>query len=153
MFIPRFVKVLCHLEEFNTHFFRASPKSSWLCWRWLAELAQGCCRRTQGARPAPGPKALLAAPVSCGPAPTQQQGTGPSVFAWVILNAFKMRCLNSLNVPVMVSLLLQVQFMEIRAYLYQNIRPLLTEIPVTRWNKGLVSFFALPSTASQREQL
>ena len=108
------------------------------------KAAQGRCRRTQAASPAPGPKALVAAPVSGGPAPTQQQGTAPSVFAWVTLNAFEMRCLNSLNGPTVVfftaSVYIQGWFTETRAHLYQNTRLLLTELPVARWNKDLISF-------------
>lgn len=73
-FTPRFVKVLCHLEEFERHFpvplLRARG-----CPVLAAKAAQGCPRRSQALRPGPEPKPLLAAPLSGVPAPAQHQGT------------------------------------------------------------------------------
>lgn len=45
------------------------------------KATQGHCRKTQAVCPVPGPKPLLAAPVSGDLAPTQQRGTAPGAFA------------------------------------------------------------------------
>lgn len=128
VFFPIFLKVLCHLEEFNTRSPvppQRAPGSTGAGWQSL----QGGCRKTWAASPVLGPKAFLAAPGSGGPAPTQRQGAAPSVLTWVTLIAFKMCCLNGSNMPIMVfftaSVYIQVWFTEIKTHLDHKNRLLL----------------------------